>query len=809
MSTSRTNHSVLPFRRRRSLVSLGAAALMLAAGAGGCRCQPPAGTDSGMPVLNQCNYSDLDSDGDGLPDTIEDLNGNGVVDLGECDPFNADTDSDGLTDSIEAGCDGLAKPGVDTRCDNPDTDGDGVADGFEDTNGNGVYEPGKGETDPVTADSDADGCDDGAEYGNGTSPTSGDSDGDLLPDGQEDFNCDGVIDPNQGETDPLLVDTNGNGVPDSMEPTFICVDPGKFGVGGRRPVDFHEQELGDWRIGIEAASTAEMRTVTYSELTIAGMTNPGDVRAGAVFDYDETTAAGPSQVAGFVLSLPTDTNFDYTPDTGMVDAVTARDRMINLIQTEFGTVSVRSLGNLTTSWEGFSTVVGIIVEIGGTGGGNVGAARHSLLPALMAYPASNFTNLPTSFGSATSSMVIAFQVLYRAQPQSLINFPGRVMVMGAVVDRTAYDDTDLPTAIRAGDLSNGTGLAQWGDSDANECDPFDLVQLPVADIIWVIDDSGSTDPYRTSMKDNAVDLFDRATAAGLDFRMGVTSYGPTGYGTICDPPVGAAVPGAGVSCSSATPVPPLYNPQASSGRWLSPLERDAYGWCVCHPPNGDGGIEYGLEKARAATMSGLPRNAGNPRMVRPNATLVVIFVGDEDDQAPGYEAFPPVLPGTADWTNHVQPFIDLWSGVANPINMYPVGATPDMGIARVHAITTVGSCGIVGGYPEVVTALGGQLGEICAGSLGPTLQLIIDDIIGSASPVTLDRTPISLSLACALGPDALDRSRVLGFDYNAAANSVIFFGLGAMLEDADVACSYKYPVDDSPYEEGSVGAPLG
>ncbi len=43
----------------------------------------------------------LDSDGDGLLDSEEDLDGDGVVDAGETDPFDQDTDDDGLGDGEE------------------------------------------------------------------------------------------------------------------------------------------------------------------------------------------------------------------------------------------------------------------------------------------------------------------------------------------------------------------------------------------------------------------------------------------------------------------------------------------------------------------------------------------------------------------------------------------------------------------------------------------------------------------------------------------------------------------------------------
>lgn len=72
-----------------------------------------------------------DMDGDGLPDSLEDINNNGIVDPGETDYRN------------------------------PDTDGDGIPDGMEDSNRNGRLDD--GETDPRNPDSDGDGIWDGAD----------------------------------------------------------------------------------------------------------------------------------------------------------------------------------------------------------------------------------------------------------------------------------------------------------------------------------------------------------------------------------------------------------------------------------------------------------------------------------------------------------------------------------------------------------------------------------------------------------------------------------------------------------------------
>jgi hypothetical protein len=72
-----------------------------------------------------------DADGDGLPDSVEDANGNGVWDPGETDRFNPDTDGDGIPDGRE-------DPNFNGRVDegetnplNPDTNGNGIPDGAE------------------------------------------------------------------------------------------------------------------------------------------------------------------------------------------------------------------------------------------------------------------------------------------------------------------------------------------------------------------------------------------------------------------------------------------------------------------------------------------------------------------------------------------------------------------------------------------------------------------------------------------------------------------------------------------------------
>ncbi|EPX57790.1 putative internalin [Cystobacter fuscus DSM 2262] len=191
----------------------------------------------------------LDSDGDGLPNTIEDKNNNGTVDPGETDPNNPDSDGDGIKDGVEdANGNGILDPD-ETDPLNPDSDGDGIKDGVEDTNHNGTRDPGEtdprnpdsdsggvpdgiedanhngtvdpGETNPrdasddVTRDSDGDGIIDVIEKATNTDPNNPDTDGDGILDGIEDRNHNGSVDP--GETDPRKTDSDGDGISDGLE----------------------------------------------------------------------------------------------------------------------------------------------------------------------------------------------------------------------------------------------------------------------------------------------------------------------------------------------------------------------------------------------------------------------------------------------------------------------------------------------------------------------------------------------------------------------------------------------------------------
>ncbi len=186
------------------------------------------GLSDGEEIAAGTDPLDADSDDDGVPDGLDGLNdtdGDGVIDALDCD-----SDNDGIPDSVESGVTSPA-PGTDvlspcfvadadpstvTDADAPDTDLGGVPDGLEDTNRNGRIDPGEYDpNDPAddTSDADADGLSLALELQLGTDPRDADSDDDGLPDGAE-FPGDSDGD---GRIDPLDCDSDDDGLPDGLE----------------------------------------------------------------------------------------------------------------------------------------------------------------------------------------------------------------------------------------------------------------------------------------------------------------------------------------------------------------------------------------------------------------------------------------------------------------------------------------------------------------------------------------------------------------------------------------------------------------
>ena len=701
-----------------------------------------------------------DSDNDKIPDDVEGCKGQDE----DADkyPNYSDTDSDGdkVPDSVEAGPD--PKKPVDTDGDkkpdylDQDSDNDGVPDGKEDFNNDGhlgccltTCNKPDASWQKKNCKLTKDGC------GAGQTCTAGK----CLP--AVGFLC------SNGETSPKKKSTFNDGITDKDRASFICYKSGEADKGLKQ-MKFQKSTTGDWHLALEMAST-------YGAFKITGA---GPKEAGAVFDLTSSSIA----VAGFVLSIP-------TTETGVLKLTT---QMISNVTTKLPgrkQVSQLSSGNLATSHDKFPTVLGVQLDVTMAGNTTVGKVRDALLPVLLGRAASSISGLPTYVVGPTSTR-------YLVRLQTLLRKDGRYVIMGGVAEAKMVADVTKATGIHLDDLSNGTGLAQTKDKDTVECDPFKLQSTAMADIIWVVDESGSMSDNRLDVANNANDFFSLALKSGLDFRMAVTN--------VVDPSDSKYKGAVGRFCSKQyafdasgklTKSSDAYD-MGGTDRFLLPTEQKIFKSCVLNPPGYEGGSEFGLYNAYKAVTNHLPRKANTPGKIRPDATLVIIVATDELP-ASITDIFNPwviielqncvISKNTTDWIlkTKYKKDMDLYTGKSS------------YGKAAEAVMHTIGgvcnntcSADIAHGYAEISQALGGQVGDVCQKNLGKTLQLIINSISGQSSPAILEYVPISASLAVALGKNVLTRSRVKGFDYNAKNNTLVFIGTKFAKGDQVVA-SYR------------------
>ncbi|WP_310594203.1 LamG-like jellyroll fold domain-containing protein [Flavobacterium sp.] len=274
----------------------------------------------------------LDTDGDGVPDYIEVQQGTNPT-----TPGALDTDGDGVPDYIEV------QQGTNpTTPGARDTDGDGVPDyievqqgtnpttpGAQDTDGDGVpdyieVQQGTNPTTPGARDTDGDGVPDYIEVQQGTNPTTPgarDTDGDGVPDyievqqgtnpttpGAQDTDGDGVpdyIEVQQGTnpTSPGARDTDGDGVPDYIEvqqgtnPTT----PGARDTDGDGVPDYIEVQQGTNPTTPGARDTDGDGVPDYIEVQQG--TNPTqsddarDTDGDGLSDYYETNNLAPTDIS--------------------------------------------------------------------------------------------------------------------------------------------------------------------------------------------------------------------------------------------------------------------------------------------------------------------------------------------------------------------------------------------------------------------------------------------------------------------------------------------------------------------------------
>lgn len=702
------------------------------------------GADTGADATERC-ASGVDSDNDGLDNSCE-------CQLGT-HPYSEDTDGDGLLDGEEDADHSCsfdpANGETDPRED--DTDIDGMSDGDEIAAG----------TDPLVPDSDGDGVDDGAENASGCmDPLAEDTDADGLPDGVEDANGDGQIGTctngfdiscAQGESDPCSEDSDGDGTPDQDEAQYRDCRPED--MQNLAQPQFIESAGADYKLATEASVAAE--TVSFAS---------GSATAHVFGDSAHA-------YTGFVASL--------TPTNGLTNSALLADDVTTSVQGVYAGAPRRSSGRQVSTHDGHTAVVGSIIDL--PAGTDLGDARDKVLAALAGVPDADVTHAALSGsypGDANEPTLFVYETVSRSASQYL--------VVGAFVTLSDYQDNAAETGFRIDDLTGGPSLGSTSDTLTADCVSYKVTARPEVDIIISLDASGSMGDEQTALSNFATQFTNLLNQSNVDWRVGVTGVDCSGIGSdnnlsqefrnLWPSGGGGWIPSPDAICPSI----PLQG--GGNGALVGgDFSRDPGTISSRLSQVNGSNSEFTLTMGAAAIDRALPRTAGAADKFRPDASIILISVTDEEDQFfkdkldfLGTNSLTLTQSQQAALETEAQPWVDYLLGPevgATVFGLYwPPGEACGTAAEVAHAIA------------KIVNETGGNGGSVCQTDITNTLAGIANATAGIASGLRLRGAAAPQTIVVKHGSVGsgtvtdMDRSRADGFDYDAIVNRVIFRG---------------------------------
>jgi len=667
-----------------------------------------------------------------------------------------------------------------------DSDGDGIANDRECTLG----------SDPYNRDSDNDGVDDGTEVNYqavcvnrtgqnrpptpcgaglpacstgftclGLSPTNRDSDGDGVPDGDEDRNLDGFIDDSLGETNPLLFDTNGDTLNDSQGGQFIC-----------RP-----QGLGTLTLaGIPNTNTQiGVNPVWGAVRRITGTTN----RGAAVFENASTVNAAGAVFAGPVM--------------GTNDVRAESTRLEGLVLTAFGSqITPVFVGRGFNTHDGHPAVSSVY-RIATTTATNAAVLRDQLVMPFTGAAA-------TTAIAGTSSMDFLLDITTVRRTSGLANNTSVALI--TISPRTAYENTAGVTAIHSSDLTNATGLTESDKGLGSGCQVFQTRPTPPVDFLWTVDTSGSMDSAQNALGQTAQTFFNRMRSANMDFRVGVVvavstaiDFVTPGFTWI----LGSDANGARTLCQQATRAAQC---ETTAGMdTFGPYPGGAVGNDLAEQPISAAILSHSALRTAATTP------LSNPRRFRTGARVVAFAVTDE----PGSNDFSRYFTSStapdnsaAYGTTYNQTTLNNIVGYFQRNNIMTFGYLPNgfaagpfgFGVPVTSPPTPCSQLSVEMLPKCVVEANGGAIIPISSTvdqtQVNIAMDRIVDAIAGQISPYTLTVRPITSTLKVRVrnGTTVRDvpRSRVNGFDYDPTNNAIYFYGTTYLpTTNTEITLSYR------------------
>ena len=280
-----------------------------------------------------------------------------------------------------------------------------------------------------------------------------------------------------------------------------------------------------------------------------------------------------------------------------------------------------------------------------------------------------------------------------------------------------------------------------GAFSSSVTDEFEQEGITTADILFVIDNSGSMGIWQTALTDNFTSFISVFSVTGVDYQIAViTTDDATFRGPIL---------------SDTTPdLETEFTDQAIAGTYGSAMER-------------------GLQHAEEATSPGGDASPGSS-FLRADAKLIIIFVSDEKDWS---------LKTDAEYVSH---FNSLKTSESMIVTHAVVGDSPS-GCSL--STSSWASADYGEGYIEVSALTGGSFVSICSADWGADLETLAHDSILDSS-FELSDIPFEDSIVV-----EVDGVPVTAWTYNILENSINFSGSDIPASESLIEINYSIIAD--------------
>ena len=325
------------------------------------------------------------------------------------------------------------------------------------------------------------------------------------------------------------------------------------------------------------------------------------------------------------------------------------------------------------------------------------------------------------------------------------------------------------------------------------------------DILWVVDNSGSMDPYQAKLAANFNSFISQFQTKGFDFQIGVTTtdaylaganfYSSSGRSQLRDGAKIYSYSSSGVvsSTSNHTGFPIITNT----------LGANVTSTFATNATQGSAGS--GDERAFQSLVETLD-NSTNSSFHRAGAFLAVIILSDEDDFSDAIGASAVNSRAEGGGTDHdynssklmrvadLEAYLDNLTSAnsTNRSSKYNVSAISvlDSNCQTSHAAASVSTI-ISTRYIQLATDTSGIMADICQNSYANSLNYIQQRISELTTQFKLSKQPDPASIAVLVAGVSIAGDATNGWTYDATSNAIMFHGTAVPAASAKIQVTFN------------------